>query len=209
MRCKNCGTDIDKKWEYCPKCGSKIKTNFLGLGSVFSFNPFKIIKNMENDFKDLFSREAGEANNFNELFGDFESPKIRSSGIKIKISNGEDGNPKVEVKRFGDGSEEKKDVKPKPKIKPSLDKVHDAAKQTKEPVSRMFKNGSNLVIELELPEVKSVSDITVNEFEESIEIRAYAKDTIYFKILAVPETYKLNRKNFKDGNLTLTLSNIN
>lgn len=43
------------------------------------------------------------------------------------------------------------------------------------------------IIELIMPEVESLDDIDIKEFKESIEVKAYFEDSMYFKIISIPE----------------------
>ena len=57
-----------------------------------------------------------------------------------------------------------------------------------------------------LPEVISIDDISINKFEESLEIRAYAGDKMYFKVIPISESSQILKKSFGNQMLKLVLS---
>ena len=56
---------------------------------------------------------------------------------------------------------------------------------------------------MNIPDVKSEDDIVINELENSVEVRAMAGETAYFKILTKPAQFRLTKKEFKKGKLHL------
>ena len=43
------------------------------------------------------------------------------------------------------------------------------------------------IIELMMPEIESLDDVDIKEFRESVEVRAYFEDSMYFKIISIPQ----------------------
>ncbi|MEM5798763.1 MAG: hypothetical protein QXP39_01815, partial [Candidatus Aenigmatarchaeota archaeon] len=78
-----------------------------------------------------------------------------------------------------------------------------AVETTEEPKAEIKRLDSKIVVELDLPNVKSESDISIQELEQSVEIRAIAGKKAYFKIITKPEQFRLVKKRFSNGKLYL------
>ncbi|MDD5418055.1 MAG: zinc ribbon domain-containing protein [Candidatus Nanoarchaeia archaeon] len=191
MECKKCGKETEKSWRFCPYCGLSLRKKLFG----FNLNPFKILKTFEHAFE----------SDLNKMFSGSSDNIIKSGGISIKIDS-TTGEPRIEVKRLGE--KENTNVKNEKKQIHNLGSSRAIPQKasTKEPASRMFKQGSNLIIEVELPGIKSMQDIAINEFEESLEVRAYGTDEIYFKILQIPEEHSVSKSYFINEKLNIVLS---
>ena len=71
------------------------------------------------------------------------------------------------------------------------------------PNSKVRRIGNKVIYELEVPGVKDIEDILINRLENSIEIKALAKDISYSKILNV--NLPIIRYGLDNGNLVLEL----
>jgi hypothetical protein len=60
-------------------------------------------------------------------------------------------------------------------------------------------------VDLDLPGVKGLEDISIKKLEESIEVRAFAGDKGYFKILSIPKDAKMIDKSFDESRLTIKI----
>jgi len=86
----------------------------------------------------------------------------------------------------------------------SEEKARKLAKLPKEEALAKVRRLSNKVVyELDLPEVKSLEDITINQLENSIEIKAFAKDKVFHKI--IPISLPITNYNLSKGKLVLEL----
>lgn len=75
-------------------------------------------------------------------------------------------------------------------------KIKEAAfrkkfEKVEEPKSEVRTEGSALILKVRLPGVKSKSDISLRTMRDSIEIRAYAGDKMYFKLFSMPAKSKI------------------
>ncbi len=163
----------------CKNCGEKIKEEwnfcpYCGEGLKAPF-PRKLFGNTENEFKKLEKT--------------FVLPKLSAGprGITITISS---RRPRIEKRR----------VEPK---KIEVKKPLRVAKTTKEPETKINKTGNRQIIEIKLPEVKSQDDIEINVFEQSMEIKAFAGDKGYFKLVPIPTNAEILRKEFKNNILKI------
>jgi HSP20 family molecular chaperone IbpA len=185
MKCNECGLDLSEKWVFCPKCGSEVKA---GSEKDYLFDELnkeaericqKIDKDDLLDIKPLFEKSN------------------RASGFSIKITNTRGEKPKIDVKSFGDTHALQKPKKPNSRKIP---------KKVVDPKTKINRLPTGLVIEIELPGVESAEDIEIHEFKESIEIRAFSKNRMYFKILHIPKNVGLTTKELNNGRLKLAFS---
>ncbi|MBI5253826.1 MAG: hypothetical protein HY930_05455 [Euryarchaeota archaeon] len=70
-------------------------------------------------------------------------------------------------------------------------KIREAAfrrkfEKVEEPKSEVRREGSTVLLKMQLPGVKSKSDVSLRMMRDSIEIRAYAGDKMYFKLFQIP-----------------------
>jgi len=77
---------------------------------------------------------------------------------------------------------------------------------TEEPDADVRRAGDRLLVDIKMPEVKNREDVTVNDFDSSVEIKALAGKKGYFKIVKKPENFRLSSKSFDDGVLHLEFS---
>ena len=68
------------------------------------------------------------------------------------------------------------------------------------------KRAGKFKVKLHLPTIISLKTIELESFEESCEIRAHAKNKMYFTIIKIPTNLQLKTKTLKQENLTLTFS---
>lgn len=129
------------------------------------------------------------------------SPGKSPKSLNIKI-NKSSGRPRIEVRGFGREIPVKsKKPKRKKKIKKKNKKPQKIPESVEEPETQVKNLGNKKIIEVKLPDVKA-RDVEVNELEESIEIRAFSGDKLYFKVIPIFPNYSLN-KDFSDNTLKL------
>lgn len=68
------------------------------------------------------------------------------------------------------------------------------------------KRAGKFKIKIHLPTITSLKTIELESFDESLEIRAHAKNKMYFTIIKIPTNQQLKTKTLKQENLTLTFS---
>jgi RNA polymerase subunit RPABC4/transcription elongation factor Spt4 len=73
----------------------------------------------------------------------------------------------------------------------------------KEPETRVRRLTNKIVYEIDLPGVTNVKDVIINRLENSIEVKAFAKDKAYFKL--IPLSLPIERYHLKEGKLVLEL----
>lgn len=228
--CKNCGKKIEKGFSYCPHCGFPLDRGkeerdygFLGKKDMDNFNAFnqneirlpmglntvfrKLIKEMDKQFKELDRTPEKE-----KIRKTDAQPFIKRGGISINISSGA-GKPVIKVRSFGNMPQFKEmgnQIKGKPekpaKKKPEIseEKAKKLAKLPRqEAESKVRRLSGKVIYEIDLPGVKNVNDIIINQLENSIEIKAFSKDKAYFKFL--PVNLPLLNHKLSKGKLILEL----
>jgi HSP20 family molecular chaperone IbpA len=185
---------LSKDWDFCPKCGRPVKE-----------------ENIEGLFSGMFDDIEKEFERIDKMFkmSDFDlkpAKGVRGGSIHITVQSGTGMKPKVEIKTTGDY----KALEPEIKKKFGLEEVKEVeekprkVKITEEPETRKTVKGGKTIIKLELPGVKSEDDIEIKRLEQSIEVKAFADDKAYFKLIPIPENAKIT-KTFKDGVLEIDI----
>lgn len=72
-----------------------------------------------------------------------------------------------------------------------------------EPMTRVRRFTNKIVYEIELPGVKDEKKIFINKLQNSIEIKAFAKDKAYFKL--IPVSFPIKNWKFSKGKLVIDL----
>jgi len=195
-KCRNCGQKIKVNWDFCPYCGIgtteefPIESNFEGI--------------IENEFKRIDKMLKPDFFDFPKI--DMKMPK-GSNGISIIIKSGNGMNPKVEVKTSGGYKELEPEIKKNLGIKPTIEVVKPVriSKVTEEPETEIKGSGNKRVIQIKLPEIKSFKDIDVKKLEQSLEIKAFAKNKTYFKLIPIPSNSEIVNKEFNNNILKIEI----
>jgi len=194
-KCSKCNEKISKGYEFCPFCGNSLKSptdkedyGFLGKNDMIeemfmekesSFmdkifdNAFKIAEKMiEKQLKDMPQMQPRK-------LPSAPMPMSQENNLEIQFFvNGKRVFPpnKEEI------SENQKPIKIKNSI--SKEKISKFAEfPKKEPNSKLRRLSGKLVYEIQVPGVKNIDDVLINQLENSIEIKALGKDKVYSKTL--------------------------
>lgn len=150
------------------------------------------------------------------------------SGFSISISTGTGMEPEVKVKTFGDVDKKALDRMVESSLGVPVEddegkarerKIRSPApgagrssrsgrpKETEEPETKIDQKPDRIVVETKVPGVSHSEDVEIRQMSESIEIRAFCpgRSKMYFKILGIPEGWKVSKKGLKDGVLTLEI----
>ncbi len=218
-KCPGCGEKLCNKFRFCPYCGYGIKAEQeekdygllgrsddvlpgFGMAMPFGFDKLfnGLLKQLDKQFKEL-DKEIGKE----------KVPTLKSKGLSINISTSTGQKPQIKVMGFGPGFENMKhNIEQKKQIiKPQAAKIlnEKAAKLSKLPKheaeTSVRRLSNKIVYEINLPGVKTLSNIIINQLENSIEIKAFSKDKAYFKLL--PINLPILDYHLKDEKLILEL----
>jgi len=193
-KCPRCGKKISRDFIFCPYCGTDIekekeKKNFgflgrndefvsgLNLDMPFGFGKIfnSLLKQIEEQFRELDKEMEKKPDT-----------KFKSGGISISIST-DSGEPKIKINQFSPKKKPNEKTERK-RLRKEMSKLNAKKLEKlpkKEPETSVRRLSDKIIYEISLPGVKSLKDITINELENSIEIKAVAKDKVYFKLLPV------------------------
>lgn len=210
--CLYCGKKINNSYDYCPYCGNsadnKHKNENLGLlgkkdSEQFNEIPFpsdlnvlfnSLMRNLQKQMKNL--------DNFEKNQGD--EKKIKR-GISISISASGDKSPKIKINSFDDKKFNQKIIEKKLLTNFSQEKLKNISELPREEALTNIRRLSDRVVyEINLPEVKSLKDISIIKLENSIEIKAISKNKVYFKL--IPLNLPIINYNLSEGKLILELA---
>lgn len=193
-KCSQCGGDINKKHKYCSTCGSPLQKEedfgMLGREDIFDdqikfpmgFNMIfnSLIKNLDKQFQNMDR----------EVIKHTPDPKIKKGGISISISTSPGKEPQIKINSFGGGpmleqsshpvKKELKLVKKLPRTNIKIGKL-----PKKEPTTNIRRLSDKVIYEINIPGVKSLKDVSIIQLENSIEIKALAKDKAYIKLIPI------------------------
>ena len=213
-KCQNCGEKVSDKYNFCPYCKAPVKENSededwgmlgrndfieedvkfpMGLNVIFN----SLLKNLNKQFKELDKETNKKAQNSN----------LKKSGISISISTSGNKPPEIKVRSFGDapklkGKEQERKMKTI-SLHPQWNQGKTSGLPKREPETNIRRLSNKVVYEIRLPGVKSVKDISIIQLENSIEIKALAKDKLFYKV--IPISLPIRNYNLSKGTLTLEL----
>ena len=214
-KCEKCGEKISNDYNFCPYCRTSLKDYFddedwgflgrndfieevkLPLGFNHLFN--SLIKNLNTQFKEFENIETKEEQ---------KRPQIKKGGISISISTSGNKQPEIKVTSFGNVprfKEKEKQITKEAKILdlPLSDAKKFSGVPKKEPETNIRRLSNKVVYEINMPGVKSIDDISIIQLENSIEIKAFAKDKVFHKI--IPINLPISDYNLSKGKLVLEL----
>lgn len=214
-KCPKCGNKIDEKYSFCPYCGNRFDSEnsedwgMLGKDDVMSGGDIKLPMGLNAIFNSLMrnlSKEFDEQLSSNYFPTEEKQPKkTKKEGISISISTFGNGPPKIKVTPIGkpkvELQEEKEKIKPDTFDKAKIKKF--ASMKKIEPKTNIRRLSNRVVYELEMPEVKSIEDVSIIKLENSIEIKAIGKDKAYIK--TIPINLPIRDFNLLEGKLILEL----
>lgn len=172
----------------------------------------KNIFDMFNEFFDSMSEDFNLGEEFMRIEEPERKPLRNVSGFSIKIQQTPGQEPKVEVQRFGPRGMEKVEPKKVGAERPKIEIVEEPKKEIA-PVDVKFekpqvnegKNERGNFVEIIMPEIEKLNQVSLNVFEESIEVKAVNPDKKkgYFWIVKIPSGAKRATKLWSKEKLTL------
>lgn len=178
--CGKCGRTAENGWNFCPNCGSELRAKSIleyGMSDVFAGIAAGLAKKLLFELQPEHARSSG-AFSVNVLRG--------GAPPRIGMQNPMHDAPKSAICMPS---------KPRPEHKNLV-----------EPKVEFSKLPGKLVVELEIPGVRSLDDVDVFELGTSVEVRAYFGDTLYFKIINVPKKSTIAAKRIDGEKLVLELA---
>ena len=217
-KCSKCDQTMGRNYDFCPYCGNNLRSEnykedygILGKNDLIDSNPFESFestfmdKMLENAMK-MAEKMIEKQINFSQ-----EKPRLPPPPQPANINTAKPSNLEIQFfvngKRVFPQNEESKIEEPIRTIKTnklSKEKAERFSKlPKKEPSSKVRRFSGKIIYELEMPGVKKIEDVLINQLEDSIEIKALGQDKVYSKTLNINLPilgYKL-----AEGNLILEL----
>ena len=193
--CKRCQEKVSGKYEFCPHCGyglkggSRKEEDWGMLGKDDGLNDFnqfadsmlggiggKMLNKMLGSAMKMLEKEMrGEMNRVSS--GPRTNVKLMINGKEINLNNLENGKPvEKQVKKT-------KGISGKSFSSDNLKKFSKLPRE--EPSTNIRRLSNKVIYEINMKGVKSVEDIAITKLENSIEIKAIAKDKAYFKLISI------------------------
>ena len=131
-----------------------------------------------------------------------ETNNIQKTNFELYI-NGKRVNPQeIKVTKKGVPQEEIKKNTPALKL-PTGNSSKFTNLPKEEPKTSIRRFSDKVLYEIEMPGVKSIKDVAIVQFENSIEIKALAKEKIFYKLIRV--SLPIKKYNFEKEKLLLEL----
>ena len=199
--CARCGKKTSTKFNFCPSCGSNLANNsdedwgMLGKDDNFLEEDSFSAPLLGGFSAKMLNKMLGGAMKMLEKELEKEMKESKRTNFELYINGKRIAPDKITVTRK---PIEKVTTKPKEKISRTLSQ--EALKKflelpKKDPLTNVRRLSNKVVYEIEVPGVESINDISIVKLENSIEIKAIAKDKAYKKIIPIdlPITdYKLD-----------------
>jgi hypothetical protein len=205
-RCKNCKEKINTKYEFCPYCGTPANSNNPEWGMLGK-------NDLTPNKSDPFSMFGGISGGMlNKMLG--SAMKMLEKEMQKEMQRETNNKPRTNIKLMINGKEinlnnstlekesQKKEM-PTKKVQQKALKNFTNLKQY-EPKTNIRRLSDKVIYEINLPNVKGIEDISINQLENSIEIKAISQDKAYSKL--IPISLPIINYNFAKEKLILELS---
>ena len=201
--CQKCGKRISEKYRFCPYCGSDDENfdneewGILGKDDLIPQNNFQLPPGFNMIFNSLMKNLNKQLNNINKGYQK-NSNIIKKDGISISISTSGNNPARIKVNSLDN---EKKQIKKIPSQFSRESSKRFAELQKKEPKTNIRRLSNKVIYEIEIPEVKSLKDVSIIKLESSIEIKAIGKNKAYLK--RIPINFPIINYTFSEEKLIL------
>lgn len=178
------------------------ENSFEGIRFPTGFNTILngLIKNLANQFgemeKDMVKKIQNEHKR-NPKSNKTPKQNIRKNGISISISTLGNKPPEIKVQSFG--NPKNMEISRQDNLEELENELMEAPQKTfsekalkkfsslprKEPKTDIRRLSDKVVYEIKIPGVDSLENVSIIKLEDSIEIKAVAKEKSYFKIIPI------------------------
>jgi HSP20 family molecular chaperone IbpA len=215
-KCKRCRKKIARKFDFCPYCGTQMKEiqqedyGFLGKDDVIELPDLGMDMPLGGILDSLMKEFSRQFQQLDKMMIEENKNTMNRNGISISISTEPGKQPKISVNNLDNNKNRRESnliVKQIPRKNTEISeeeakKFSNLPKQEAETKVRRLSN--KIVYEISLPGVKDLKNIFVNKLENSIEIKAFSKDKVYFKL--IPVNLPILNYKLKDERLLLELA---
>lgn len=181
-KCKRCEKKINSGYDFCPYCGSQTNLNnqdwgMLGKTDLIDNNqdPFSMFRGISGG---MLNKMLGSAMKMLEKEMQKETENRPKTNIRLMINGKE-----IKLNDLQKNREPQKKVTPKKILQKTLENFSKLPQE--EPKTNIRRLSNTVIYEINLPEVKSIDDISINQLENSIEIKAVSQKKAYAKIIQI------------------------
>ena len=185
--CPKCGKNIKENFDFCPYCGNSLDANnnwgILGKNDhIIEQSPFnnslfgggifnKMLGNAMKILEKELQREIKDSQTLPRT-----KVQLYINGKKVEIQ----GQPKKIIKKS------KKQIKSIPSTYLSKENLKRFSNFPREaPKTSVRRLSDRIVYDIEMPEVKSIRNVSIVKLENSIEIKAIGKSKAYYKVIKI------------------------
>jgi hypothetical protein len=218
-KCTRCKTKIKRGYDFCPSCGNNLKSDhdredygILGKNDMIEegipiFGGETVMDKMfEGAFKMAEKMLEKQMKNFSEEMQN-QAKTMNQRGIPPGMDVQFFVNGKRVFSNQAQGPGNQKIRKQQPiKIENTITEEKAKTIATlpkKEAVSKVRRLSGKIIFELEVPGVKDISDVLINQLENSIEVKAISEKQVYHKTLNI--NLPILKYGLTEGNLILEL----
>ncbi len=217
-KCPKCKNKASKRFEFCPYCGYNFSTSYdkedYGFIGKSDFIENEMLPGIDDSFMDKMLNNAfkmaekileKQMKSISEEMIEQSKPKMQNNlpgNVDFQFYvNGKRVFPQMsnQLQNHGQTNEEQNQKPIKIKNNISEEKAERFSRlPKKEPSSRVRRLSGKVIYELEVPGVKDIEDVLINQLENSIEVKALGKDRVYSKTLNINLPilkYKLDKDN--------------
>jgi HSP20 family molecular chaperone IbpA len=199
--CKNCGKKLKDDWIACPYCGFGIREK-RPYNNIDNFGKYieKEFEKIDKMFGPVFVKFPKVENEF----------PFKGGGISIIIKSNQGMKPQIQVRNIGDYNKFRPEVKKRIGVQEGIGQSEQKRKiripkRTEEPEVKIERVNGKESITINLPDVNKSENIEIRRLEQSLEIKAFANDKAYFKLIPIEPDMEISNKAFKDGILRIEL----
>jgi len=231
--CPRCGNKSSKKYSFCPHCGNNFKSSegeffepSFNLGFPFNTIFKQLEKQIDKQFKEMdkelpsFLDDSDKQASSRHVPSNQAKPKI-AEGISISISSS-GGQPVISVRNLGNNPNVQRVQKAQPvnaenqgfsgtqknngfsgrKVLTEAQIEQFSKLPKEEPQTSVRRLTDRIVYEIDMPGVEE-KNIHITKLQNSIEIKAFAKDRAFFKL--IPVALPILKSQLSEGKLVLEL----
>jgi len=191
-KCRNCGEKVEEKNKFCSSCGFRLDREIEEKGNWGLLGKDDVVTQIDPFANSLFNGFTG--NMFNKILGstmkmfEKEMQRMQSNSVKPRTNfelfiNGKRIDPRnIKVTK----QPIQKQIQKRENIKLPLKKLKDFVKLPQEtPETNIRRLADKVIYEIEVPGVKSIENVSINQVGNSIEIKATSKTKSYFKVINI------------------------
>ncbi|MFH1801605.1 MAG: hypothetical protein ABH804_02100 [archaeon] len=190
-QCNRCGKKTSNSHDFCPNCGYSLKSKKKEDWGMLGKDDFENTQ-QQDPFEVLFGSFGGK------MLGKMLTGTMKMLEKEMQKEIKKEPPMKTHIKVSINGKEidlnnpyENKKPNKKEEHRVHLNKFSQNEKEKflklpkKEPSTNIRRLADKIIYELKMPGVKSIEDISINQLENSIEVKAVAKNKAYSKIIPI------------------------